>query len=1025
MKEDAEQNVNDNLRCVFSNCWESLAEALAQALYAKGSSPFEARYVLVPTDRLKEFLVFYLARHLDIAAGMTCFSLEQGIRELLAQALPDTKKMMPSFLDLSLFIEEKIHLALSEGSSLFSPVSDYLSAQDGGVIPSDKKITALSEQMAHLFIRYGTYGEIFLKQWTLKKGWQQWIWDQVFSTHSPFTYPIEILKIRKVRNCQIHLFGFEYLAPIYLTFFSRSKAVFYQFSPCAMYWEDLCTDRERLGFFRALTRKGAKTSVCSEMENYLNEHHPLLANWGKLGREFLKSLDLFSLDAQESYAEAQTQKRLLHRVKESILHLQEYEGEIDDSIQIHSAPSKLREVEMAKEAIQTLLQRHAADAFPLRPKDIVILAPDMGLYASYVHMVFAGTPIAYSIEGLEQGSRSEFMQALFHFLSLVEGEFSLSAVMRLFFMRPFRVKWNFSFEELCRIQSYLMKAHVRSGEKSWEEAIDRLLMSLAVKSGIAEMDAVHVAQTDMELLDKFLSCFFAVKRDLTSLRSAKKKFLWEWLAEIEGLCLKYFEGAAQEEPLLKQLRALPILHLNSKHWGFFRVHRILQHFYEKRTAHIFSEHLQKLTFCSLESGNTRPARVIYILGLDEESFPRFETAYSLCELSTFKKKPYFPVKGDKDRYLFLELLCQAQDYFIISYERVHSKDNKLQGPSYLVEELREYVKKELIGIDHAPLSFANPTYKKRDFFSAAVPQESDCPYLQISSLRLLAKHPFRFYFNQVLGMYLQREESLEDSAFCLSALHKHILKRALLKSPFPSVIEECEKRGLLPEGIFKQAAIDSLLSERDDCAKAFEDFSLKGEDVFSIEFSLHCESGIRTDEGNWVLPALSFIKEEKEIYLTGALGDITPEGYLVHGRPDLETLILNWPLLLIFLCARGDLGGIPSRILFSKTGKALDISLEDPRLLLEKYIAYCFKAQSSPSPLMPKWATVLLLKEEEDFEKSVHKAFSKEGLTYFDFYLEWMRKAEISFSPKEMFAQWAPYLRKLFKPALSLLREEP
>ena len=1116
------------INTIFSNQWERLADALADRLFAR-TGFFEKRYVIVPNEQVKEFLHFHLASRFGISAGVQMCSLQQGLAGLLESLSPYPKMRIPSILELSLCIEEQMHLCLesyeNKRISFFAPLYAYLSCEKTEQL--SQRIFSLSDQLAHVFIRYGLYGGAFVSEWLLKEGWQQWIWKRIFS-QGIYAFDIQAKEIycdhsscvnfdsarrskieakrsergrpfpvgkadeedrfgkvaasqnshnlsgRSIAGIQVHLFGFSHVPPLYLAFFADLHAAFYLFSPCAQYWDDLCSDKERLLLERFLHSRKISPIICEEMERYLQDHHPLLSNWGKWGREFLKGLDAYLLNTDERYE--LSPPTLLGSVKNSMLTMQVPDSGgcfgippecslKDQSIQIHSAPSKLREIEVLRDVVQTLLARHRSDPSPLQPKDILVLAPDIALYAPYIHGIFSNTPYAYRVQGLEQGSTSDFAQGFTHFLSLFDTEFSLSSVFKLFSFSPFRKRWGFSLEEVDLLHSWLKRAQVRIGEKSWQDGIDRLLWGLAMSPDALMVDRPFplgcISQSDVEIFNQFLICYLALKKDLGSMRASEKKSLSEWLAWIQELAVRHFECDKDDEPLLCDLHAFghQMAHSKNSCFSFASMQRILRHFYEKRNAAIHSEHLQHIRFCSMHHAAALPARIVYLLGMDEESFPRFEAPNSLCTLSGSAKKPYLPVKGDEDRYLFLELFCSARDYFIVSYERIHPKDNKPQGPCYLVDQVRTFVKNNfsssLMEIDHPSLPFdamyftensrvqnLNPSdfllaqahysarslqNQERDFFGRPDKAKSDSEnlaFIPISSLRALAKHPIKFYFKEVLGMYVKEEESQEEDLFCLSPLKKHLLKRACLETDMQEVIARSDAQGILPEGLFKQAAIETLACEVEESKKAFELLHIEAGALFSVELSPYCRHPMRLKEGNWVLPALSIPVNGKELLLCGKLSDFTPEGYLVQGKKDLETLIAVWPLYLIYLQIKDTFGDLPPRIVFSKEGKQLEMPLDNVLVLLKDYIAYFVRSKNSLSPLMPKWASCLLLKKEADFEQIVYNALHKQTDFYNDPYLEWMQKARIACDPKEMFSLWASDLKRQFEPLLTRLAND-
>ncbi len=1051
--------IESYVKTVFSNRLDRLADALAEQLFAPGTSLFERRYVIVPHEQIKEFLHFYLASKLGIASGMQICCIEQGVAELLECLPAHEKKRVPSFLELSVLIEEEIHICLSSDAlrsdSECAPLYEYIQAEG----MQDERILALSDQLARLFIRYALYGGTFLSEWLLQRGWQQRLWRRIFFREGIMS--LDRISESDARGAKVHLFGFSYLPAAYLSFFARCRSVLYLFSPCAQYWDDFCSDKEKLSIQRRLHSLNARPIVCEEMQQYLQDHHTLLANWGKLGREFIKSLDGYSLETMEIYEPSD--QSLLGCVKNSMLYLDlippVLQGQ-DRSIQVHSAPSKLREVEALRDVISTLLARHASED-PIQPQDILVLAPDMAEYASYIHMVFGTSPYAYRIEGLPQGSTSDFCLAFYHFLSFFEEDFSLSSILKLFYFRSFRKRWGFSLEDVHLISSWLERAQVRTGDKSWQEGIDRLVFGLGVSSdgdcGIRNIYPLNcIGQSDVELFNRFLICYHSLKKDIQEMRSSSRKSLSEWLRWIEDTALRQCEGDSDNEPFIRDLRLLlyQSSSIASKCFSFVSIQRILRHLYDKRTGTIAAAHLQHIRFCSMHSGAAQVHRIIYILGLDEEHFPRFEAAGSLCALSKSLKKPYIPSKGDEDRYLFLELLCSAQDYFIVSYERINAQDNKLQGPSYLIEELRAYVNKGSLGamleIDHpflpfdamyfaedAPICNLNPSdfqlaksyyhaeFKARQFFTASDNIQEYPSIVPLSSLRALARNPTKFYLNQGLGIYLTEEKTQDEERFCLSNLSKYALKKASLKADLGKVVSDSERQGILPEGMFKQVALQGLFSELKTRQAAFEQLQVQNSEIFSVELSVHCRSPLRQENGNWIVPALSFeLREQETFHVIGTLSDITCKGYIVHGKKDAETLFSEWPLYLVFLHVAamiGGVGGIPGKMLFSKDAKELEMPLDNPLGLLKNYMGYYARARRSLSPLKPKWASCLLLKTQEDFERTVNVSLHKQEGFYSDTYEEWMKKSRIVIDPKQMYAEWAADLKRCFEPLLSHL----
>lgn len=895
---------------IFSNKLEKLADALIEDLFASDISLFECRYVIVPQEHTKNFLQRYIASKLGVAAGMRICSIEQVLAEEISERIP-------SVFELAVRIEEQISIDPSEA------VAAYLGT-DAAV--RDQRASFLSEQLARLFILYALHGSDWLKA----DGWQQRIWHAVFSAP-------EILSLDRIVKRplpRMHVFGFSYLWPLYLAACVRSGSTFYFFSPCATYWGDFCSDREKLRIQRPLRQ-------------YLLEHHPLLANWGKWGRDFLKNLDAHAFDTREIYEESKSS--VLGAVQNSMLYSQGFSAPADASIQIHSAPSKLREVEVLRDVLAGL---------QVKPKDILICAPDISAYLPYIQMVFA--PGVYQVEGLEQGSQSPLCQAFYHLLSLAEREISLSDMMKLFSFEVFRKRWDFSHSDVSMIRSWLERAEVRTGKASWQAGIDRLLFGMALPSDHAEIGAVSIAQSDLSLLNRFLVCHAAVMQDIEEMRASKKKTVHEWLTWVQEVLARHCQSDRESESILWDIAELRshTSSLATACFSFVSIRKMLQRFYEKRSATLPAAHQQCLRFCSLKSGIASPYRVIYLLGMDEESFPRREVPNSLSLLNV--------QKAHEDRYLFLELLCSAEEYFILSYERMHPLDHKPQGPCYLIEELRNFIQDACLEVEHpffcfdavyfrdnAPVrsassyafllakSYYNASEEPRKFFS---PQEAPLrEQIRISELHALAKNPIKFYCNQVLGIYL--ESKPEEDAFCLSGLTKYALRKAALQTNWEKALQKGEAQGLLPEGMFKTVALRNLSAEILEQKKILETVS----EVFSAELSLQCRQPLRLSNGNWVLPAVAI----SGVHLTGTFSHIAPQGYIVQGKKDKERLSSEWPLYLVYLNICHHFGGLPSKMLFLQDGEQVEIPVEDPRLYLERYVRYFLNSCTSLPPCTP------------------------------------------------------------------------
>jgi exodeoxyribonuclease V gamma subunit len=727
------------MRCsevVSSNRLEVLADHLASRLFGEGTKPFDKRIVIVPHEQVKSFLYHYFARHphFKVAAGMEILSLPESFLKLFALLQLHKPKRIPSFLELSLQIEDLISALFVQkpNSEFLKPLFAYF---DEELSHNRERLGSLSDELSRLFNQYGLYGNDFLEDWLKKEGWQQYLWQKVFCEKLPWTYPLEALYPTNFSSClgietvnvtssfqvhlQVHLFGFSYLPAVYLSFFRQLNSAFYHLSPCALFWEDLSSEKERIYSQRRLVRQGVKPLHIEAFEHYVRNAHPLLANWGKLGREHLKQFDMDEIVSSEEYVEP-SGFGVLASVQRGLLFLHDptssTDENIDQSIQLHSASSKLREIEIAYDVLCGILDKHRLEESPIVPRDLVVLAPDINAYAPLIQMVFGAeeSKLAYSIHGVKTRSKSDYVQGLLHLMNLSKNRFSSEEVLSLFDFSSFAQKWELSKEDVTLIQKWVKLAGIRWGWNrkeqmrslgctsqiasfdTWEEGLDRLLWGLVAAGkedqteGFSVWPCPAVTLSEIDLLDKFLRIIRSLQEDLKPIYHNVAMSAPEWLSYWEMLSIRYFCCSEENEPLMHDLRQLTegLKNLTRKSFTFSSMERVLDHLTESHRAVIYPPHLQHVTFASLTSGILLPGRVFWLLGMDETAFPRSERKLSLSEMQT---NQYIPQRIEEDRYLFLECLTLAQDYFLMSYERINPQDSKEQGPSLMIQELLQYL----------------------------------------------------------------------------------------------------------------------------------------------------------------------------------------------------------------------------------------------------------------------------------------------------------------------------------------------
>ncbi len=1013
----------DALHCTFSQDIESLANKLKQDVIAASNHPFSKKIIITPSQPIKDYLIGFFAKELGIVTGIQFLSLKQAINEWL---FPSGKKI-PDSIEVSLALEEIIENSWQKNKE--SKLYSYIASEEED--KRSKRIAGLSDQLSNIFEEYGTHGLYFLSTWTKKPGWQQDLWNQLFSLHSHWICPVEAAKFLQAQNRSIFVFGSSFLPLSHLQILKKIGAFFYFFSPCELFWEDVHTDRERLFLRKKLAQKGISIEKREELNHYDLEAHPLLANWGKLGRSLLKNLDFFSLISTELY-ESKKENSNLQKLQEQILCFERTEPLLlcDSSLQLHSAPTKLREVEAL---FDTLLMLMKNESIPL--DQIIVLAPDITVYAPYIEMVFANKQLPYTIENLSFCSHSA-AHGFSLFKKIVKENFSLSSIYALLDENLFCTKQGWSPDQSKQIKHWLKNASIRQEEfaSNWDAGISRLLLGIVTLVPLESHWPIDVlALTDIELFSDFLHLFESLQQDLLFLRS-QKMTIGSYLLYVEALLLKYFDvendGFLQEiKQLQKRSQNLSLLR------GYESMERIMDRLLQKKDKLQKTQHLRQIHFRSLKEGCIYPAQVIWVLGVDEELIPRTHQSSSLSELSENLGLDYIPTYAEQDRYLLLEALFSAQKHLLFSYERMDPKDQKPKGSSFLIEELQACVALQVIDHPNLPFdalyfqkdsfikksrkidyqiakSYYFPVLQNKPFLTQDAIQPAIIPTIDVKQLYKLAKNPIQFFCQDVFQIFLDKEEP--DGDFLFSNYQKAIFNREARTKPLEGLLAQLESQGRLPIGLFKELTLKKLQIEVQQMQETLLLFELQLDSLFSITLSKECKKIEQLTCGNWIAPSIELVFENQKVHIIGTLRDLSEKGLVTKEANHLEGLINIWPIYLIYLILQLQMHQNHSQLLSLKDGSCFSLQIKDPISSLKKYLGYFFHARQTISPLKTSWAKSLLLGTAKDFEKTLIDDSHTSSVKVQDPYEKWLQRRGFYFESQETWNYWTPILRDVF-----------
>ncbi|WP_310385051.1 exodeoxyribonuclease V subunit gamma, partial [Roseateles sp.] len=304
-------------------------------------------------------------------------------------------------------------------------------------------------------------------------------------------------------------------------------------NPCRYHWADIMDGRELLRAQRRRQplRQGLDLAALSLEEMHAHAH-PLLASWGRQGRDFVRQLDQFDdvLQAQERFQVSKVDlfdeapgDSLLAQVQAHIRdltplaeHPRPAVAATDKSIVFHIAHSAQREVEILHDQLLALLADGeqtlascppgrpkdnldpsggrpsiARVGVPLTPRDIVVMVPDIETFAPAIRSVFGQYArssdkrfIPYDIADLKERANNPLAVALEWLLRLPQQRCRLSELQALLEVPAIAARFGLQPEDLPRLQQWMEGAGIRWG-LNFEQRADMGLAACGEANSLA------------------------------------------------------------------------------------------------------------------------------------------------------------------------------------------------------------------------------------------------------------------------------------------------------------------------------------------------------------------------------------------------------------------------------------------------------------------------------------------------------------------------------------------------------------
>ena len=728
------------------------------------ANPLKPEVVLVQSPGMAQWLQMSLAEDFGIAANIDFPLPASFIWDMFVTVLPDIPKES-AFSKPGMSWKLMAILPTMLNDEAFTPLRHYLSDDD-----DKRKLFQLASRVADLFDQYLVYRPQWLNGW--KKGeltdglgdaqiWQAPLWAALVEYTHRLGQPEEHranLYQRFIRALEtsaerpknlpdrVFICGISALPPVYLQALralGKHIDIHLLFTnPCRHYWGDI-QDYAFLARLQSRSRRHYQDSrevpqfrdnaSASSLFNDAGEQqlsNPLLASWGKLGRDNLYLLaqiepnEVFAFVDLEPVDLLQTLKRdLLELEDNAVIGLKKSEWETsegkrlldpnDRSIVIHQCHSPQREVEVLQDRLLAMM----ADDPTLTPRDIIVMVADIDAYTPFIQAVFGNAPPAralpFAISDRRASQAHPALQAFISLLSLPDSRFTAEDVLALLEVPAVAGRFAIDEEGLRLLRHWVAESGIRwgldddnvreldlpaTGQHTWYFGLSRMLLGYAMNSDAGDWQGILPYDESSGLIAELAGNLAELLMQLHRWRRQldETSELANWLPLCRQLLDDFFVCDAETEAALALIeeqwqqvigygiearyeQAVPLTVLRDELVSRLDQERISQRFLAG-----------PINFCTLMPMRSIPFKVVCLLGMNDGIYPRTLPPLGF-DLMSKQVERGDRSRRDDDRYLFLEAVNSAQQKLYISYIARSIQDNTERYPSVLVSELVEYI----------------------------------------------------------------------------------------------------------------------------------------------------------------------------------------------------------------------------------------------------------------------------------------------------------------------------------------------
>ncbi|MGX1809647.1 exodeoxyribonuclease V subunit gamma [Nocardia sp. NPDC055321] len=619
--------------------------------------------------------------------------------------------------------------------------------------------------------------------------------------------------------------------------------------------------------------------------------HPLLAALGRDVRELQERLagydHIDTYHPRPDAAGAPGSRTLLTELQAAIRQdrwsLLPDPGLADGSITVHSCHGPARQVEVLRDS---LLGLFAADP-TLEPRDVIVMCPDVESYAPLVRAAFG----QWSLEGGENGHPAHglrvrladraqravnpLLDVIGILLELADGRVTVTEALDLAASEPVRLRCGFDDDDIERLRDWAAETGARWGigqrqrqafglgdfaQNTLNAAVDRILLGVAAGESsedwlelVLPLDDVDSNDIDLagrfaEFVDRLAVCLRDLRGPTLEEPAGSARPAAEW-AQVLGRALDLLTDVPLSQGWMG-VQARRELAAATEHAG--RIPLRLTDIAALLDARLAGRPSRanfrtgELTVCTMVPMRSVPHRVVVLLGLDDEVFPR-AGGVDGDDVLARHRRPGDRDPRSEDRQLLLDAIMAAGERLVLLHTGSDPVSGAHRPPAIPLAEVLDTVRAHVGAgaMDHVitrhplqpfdrrnfraerPFSFdtvalagaraaQRPAGPRPPFLAAPLPGGEPAD-VELADLVAFVEHPMRAFLWQRLGIRVPEdaEEIADRLPVELDGLSKWNIGERMLTSRLtgvdPNALRAAEwRRGTLPPFALGAAVLDEV-----------------------------------------------------------------------------------------------------------------------------------------------------------------------------------------------------------------------